>query len=232
MEGNNQTGCLLVHGFTGSPAEMEPLGNYLNKRGYTVYAPLLSGHGTSPEDLAVTTKEQIVDSAMRSFDKLENCAHVFVIGLSMGGLLSGLISLEKPVSGLVLMGTPVYLTKRTAYLAPVFKYFKSYVPKISNLEYPVTPWTYDKTPVSAVAELLKIRHEFLINLNKITVPTLVVQGMKDKTVRTESGQYIYKRLQGEFKRLLELKRSKHIVTLDIERTSLYQEVERFLSHLW
>ncbi len=44
-------GCLLLHGYTGSPPEMRLVGEYLNQRGITVSAPLLSGHGTEPEDL-------------------------------------------------------------------------------------------------------------------------------------------------------------------------------------
>ena len=33
-------GCLLIHGFTGSPPEMRLLGDYLHSRGITVAAPL------------------------------------------------------------------------------------------------------------------------------------------------------------------------------------------------
>ena len=45
-------GCLLLHGFTGSPLHMRFLGEKLRDAGYTVYAPLLPGHGTSVEDMA------------------------------------------------------------------------------------------------------------------------------------------------------------------------------------
>ena len=50
-------GILLVHGFTGSPAEIALLGQFLHKQNYTVIAPRLTGHGTSVEDLEHTTKE-------------------------------------------------------------------------------------------------------------------------------------------------------------------------------
>jgi carboxylesterase len=32
----NDTGCLLIHGFTGAPTEMRPLGEFLAGKGYTV----------------------------------------------------------------------------------------------------------------------------------------------------------------------------------------------------
>src|SRR5687768_16151489 len=46
-----EVGCLMVHGFTSSPFEMRGLGRHLAERGITAAAPLLAGHGTSPEDL-------------------------------------------------------------------------------------------------------------------------------------------------------------------------------------
>ena len=49
------TGCLLVHGFSRSPLEMGPMGEYLAGKGLTVLGVRLAGHGTSPEDMAKTT---------------------------------------------------------------------------------------------------------------------------------------------------------------------------------
>src|SRR4051812_28032023 len=57
------TGVLLLHGFTSSPAEVRPLGDFLAAQGYTVYSPLLAGHGTAPEDLRGTTWRDWVASA-------------------------------------------------------------------------------------------------------------------------------------------------------------------------
>ena len=40
----NSTGCLLIHGFTGTPKEMRPLGDFLADKGYSVLGIRLSGH--------------------------------------------------------------------------------------------------------------------------------------------------------------------------------------------
>lgn len=45
-----RTGVLLVHGLTGTPAEMRLLAKGLNKQGFTVYAVQLAGHCGSMED--------------------------------------------------------------------------------------------------------------------------------------------------------------------------------------
>ena len=44
-------GCLLVHGFPGSPQEMLWLGESLHQKGYSVLGLRLFGHATDPADL-------------------------------------------------------------------------------------------------------------------------------------------------------------------------------------
>jgi carboxylesterase len=45
-------GCLLIHGFTGTPFEMRGLGQYLAARNYTVFGPRLSHHGSKPPSIS------------------------------------------------------------------------------------------------------------------------------------------------------------------------------------
>ncbi len=51
LKSRSKTGVLLIHGFTGSPEEMRPLGDYLKKKRLTVYCPVLPGHCTSVRNL-------------------------------------------------------------------------------------------------------------------------------------------------------------------------------------
>ena len=53
FEGND-IGCLLVHGFTGTPQNVRPLADYLARRGLAVSAPRMPGHGTAVQDLDAT----------------------------------------------------------------------------------------------------------------------------------------------------------------------------------
>ena len=50
-----RVGVLLVHGLGGTPAELRFVAQALNRAGYTVYCPLLVGHGGSEELLNTTT---------------------------------------------------------------------------------------------------------------------------------------------------------------------------------
>ena len=89
LEGTNNAGVLVVHGFTGTPDSVRPLVHKLHETGFTVSAPLLPGHGTSPEDLKTKTAKDWFGHVEKSFFELkEKVDTVFVAGLSMGALLT------------------------------------------------------------------------------------------------------------------------------------------------
>lgn len=50
--------ALIIHGFTSTPKETRRLANFLQKNNISVSAPLLPGHGTSPERLAVVKNQE------------------------------------------------------------------------------------------------------------------------------------------------------------------------------
>ena len=82
-------GCLLVHGLTSSTQEMEELSSYLYSRGNTVLATLLKGHNTSVKNLNETPWNDWYSSIENDFDFLsKQCDEVYVIGLSVGAVLS------------------------------------------------------------------------------------------------------------------------------------------------
>ena len=66
-------GALLIHGFTGVPAELLEMGQFLQKRGFTVLAVRLAGHGTKVEDLVHMTWEDWMDSVRDGFAILTGC---------------------------------------------------------------------------------------------------------------------------------------------------------------
>src|SRR5438270_8932968 len=79
-------GCLLIHGFAGTPPEMRELGECLAGRGYDVMAPLLAGHGLTPEAMAATGWRDWASSAEAAYRALSNeTEEVFVGGQSLGG---------------------------------------------------------------------------------------------------------------------------------------------------
>lgn len=101
-----RVGLLLVHGLTGTPAEMKPFGRLIAAAGLTVACPQLAGHCTSIADLKATRWPDWYRSVERAFEALDReCDQVFVAGLSAGALLALLLAAAKGrrVSGLILL---------------------------------------------------------------------------------------------------------------------------------
>src|SRR5947209_4140892 len=86
--GDGPDACVLLHGLTGSPAEVRPVGEALARSGFRAVGPLLPGHGTSPEDLYTVTRGQMLRAAESALLSLRGARRVYVCGLSMGALLT------------------------------------------------------------------------------------------------------------------------------------------------
>ena len=85
----SRTGCLLIHGFTGTPKEMRWMGEYLAKEGYSVLGVRLAGHATRPEDMIRSRWTDWVTSVEGGYHILRGLAdHIYLIGLSLGGSLA------------------------------------------------------------------------------------------------------------------------------------------------
>lgn len=123
-------GCIVTHGIGGTPANMWLVTQELKKRGYTVLAPCLPGHGTTVRDQMHSTGKQWVAHMMQCYDKLKEngCSHIIPIGLSLGGILSGIVAEERPCAALVLLSAPV---KMKLYLHAA-RYLSILFPVIRN----------------------------------------------------------------------------------------------------
>jgi esterase/lipase len=66
----DERGVLCLHGITGTPFEIRPLAEALARRGCTVRAPMLAGHGRTLADLAASGWQDWLRSAEEAFDEL------------------------------------------------------------------------------------------------------------------------------------------------------------------
>lgn len=226
-----ENGVLLVHGFTGAPSEMRLAGEFLNTLGYTVLAPRLPGHGTTPEEMAKTNWTHWYGSVEDGYHLLAGiCSTVSGVGLSMGGLLTLKLASEYPLTRLAVLSAPIYIANKRLPLLPLYRLFTNYVPKKRKRlpdigeNYSIT---YDVTPLNSLSSLLELIKEVDALLPSIMVPTLIVQSKREHTVKPESAQYIYNKLGSTEKKLVWLNNSGHIVTLDRERDTVFREIGNF-----
>ena len=228
-------GVLLIHGFTGSPPEMRPVGDYLNACGLTVSAPLLPGHGTDVDDMNSRRWPEWaakVESALA--DLQARCEMVFVGGLSMGSVLTLYLAAHHPeLSGAILYSPAVVVADRLIYLTPVLKYLIPKKPKSgeSDLTDPQADlhlWSYEENPSCAAHELLKLILRVRRLLPRVTCPLLIIHSVLDQAIHPSSAQYTYEQAGSSDKELVTLRNSGHCITVDSEWEFVAEKTHKFI----
>ena len=239
---SSKPACLLVHGFTGGPKEMRWMGDYLNERGYTCLGIRLSGHATKPEDMIRSRYTDWVASVEDGYHLLRGMTDdIFLAGLSMGGVLSLLMSTRLDVRGVVSMSTPYKLRDdpRLPYVKLISK-FKTYTPK--STEEPGAGWfdkeawkdhiSYPQNPVRSVGELDQLLGETRNALPKVEVPVLLIHSKDDPYVLPENMELIHASLKNvSDKTKLYITGSGHVVTRDAARHRVFASALEFIERI-
>ena len=229
-------GVLLVHGFTGLPAELLLMGRDLNARGYSVLGVRLAGHATRAEDLACTTGEDWLDSVRDGYALLSGaCGRIAVCGHSMGGLLALLLAAEKRVTSVISMAAPIYIAaeQRIGELPPRAACIGRYVPKARQKLKGVPEaanQTYRRMPLVSVHEMLGVLARAKAALPAVTVPALILHGIHDRTADAGSALYIRDHIGSAEKSVFWLHRSGHLLPMNGERDLVFEQAAAFLDH--
>ncbi len=230
-----KVGALLIHGFTATTAEVRLLGEYLHARGYTVSAPLLPGHNTTPDEMnrcAWRDWARAVDDAYAQL--VAQCERVFVCGESMGALLTLLLASEHPEIAGIVCSAPALLTFASRMwqaraLAPFVPYVKKPVRAPSDAD---ARWKgYTVNPLRAAVQLNALQREVRRRLPRIQQPILVVQGRLDQAIDPRSGQVLLDEIGSRDKELHWFEHSTHCVILDREWEQAAELAWEFMERL-
>ena len=253
VPGPGELGCLLVHGLTGTPAEMMPLATVLAGR-HPLWVVRVAGHATAVTDLATTSWHEWYASVRAGADALRAVVpHLVVVGLSMGALLGLHLAAERPadVAGLVL------LSPAAAVGRGVVRWLRRPLRVLGALDSRVTPLQaalarvlfgkggsdiadaavravhpgYRQVPLRALLQLLALQRIARADAPGVTQPVLMIHATQDHTSPVAAAQDLYARLGSRAKRLVLLEESFHVVTVDRERTRVQAEVRAFLDGL-
>jgi len=241
-----RTGCLVTHGFTGAPKEMRWLGEYLNNLGYTVCGIRLNGHATKPEDMIRSRWQDWLLSVEDGYNLLRSCTgQIFLLGLSMGGMLSLTAASRLPVRGVVAMSTPYDLPNIRLPLSPLalrviclLSLFKPYLPKS---KVPGSGWfdplayqqhiSYPMNPLRSGVELKYLVGEMQAALPKIHVPVLLIHSRDDYYVVCDSMPRIYNRLGSPDKHMLWVEGGGHVITEEPTRATVFKAAADFIKRV-
>jgi len=231
-------GCLLLHGFPGSPAEMRLLGAYLAERGVSALAPLLPGHGTVPEDLRGVRWGDWVMATEAALEELRRgCTVVFVCGLSMGGVLALNLAARLPVAGVIALAPVIRVRDPRFELANLFSRIVVWVEPddapddLADPQGRALSWHYRRYPTAAVRELLGLVRATRRLLRRIQAPTLMVQSPKDRFLDPAGFQWAYEQIPAVDKTMVWLERSGHNIAIDVEKEEVYRRTYQFIARL-
>lgn len=227
-------GVLLQHGFTGCPASIRPMGEWLAARGVSVIAPRLPGHGTTWQDLEETRWEDWVgESEAALLELADRCSTVIAVGLSMGGTLVLHLGATHPhkLKGLVTVNPIV--RRPDLVLAPVARLFTRTVAGIGGdiKKAGVDEIYYRRTPLKAAAQLGRFLRVVARELPSIRLPLLVFSSVEDHLVKPINSRLVMERTGSEHKEMIQLANSYHVATLDFDAHLIFERVLRFANSL-
>ena len=225
LDGTNGEAIVLIHGFTGVPAHFRPIAKTLNEAGYTVNVPRLAGHGTNIADLANTRGKDWTRSAFTAIEAVSDHDRVHLAGLSMGGLISLLLSNQVEAATVTTINSPAIVRDKKFYLTPIGRFFVRDIEwaegDVPDLDPDMQQYwlPYGSFPTRSAADLFAIIRRALWVARKVEVPSLVIQSRVDETVDPRSGK-ILAQLLGDNCRLMWLDDSIHCAVLDRERETI------------
>ena len=233
--GDGPRGVLLLHGFAGTPPEMRLLAEWLANRGFLVHAPLLAGHGTTPEAMAETGRWDWIHSAEQALEQLlERCPHVGVAGQSMGGTLALHLAATRPeVEAVVSQAGLLWIRDWRLRVLPVAKAFIRWEVPSGEVDLYRTEGirelhSYSRRPTAAILELVRLGKQVRHELAAVVQPLLVLQGGRDSVVDPANADQILALAGSSVRALRRFERSGHGMSVDIDRVEVAEEAGRWL----
>ncbi len=251
-------GVLLIHGLTGTPAEMRFVGKGLQREGYSVLGMQLAGHCGSEADLLATGWRDWYRSVTEAADRLAGQVdRVFVGGLSMGAILALMLAAERPaqVGGLALYGTTfaydgwtIPPIAKLSFMLPLavslgigrrrrFMEKPPYGIKCERVRQRIAGSMLagdsaaaglPGNPWPSLAEFQRLSSRVRRLLGRVRTPCLVVHSANDDVASVRNAKIVEARVAASVETLL-LHDSYHMVTVDQEHRAVAARSAEFFS---
>jgi carboxylesterase len=247
--GDGPDACLLLHGLTGSPAEVRPVGEALAQSGFRAVGPLLPGHGTTPQDLELVGGADLLAAARAHLLELRGARRIFLCGLSAGALLSIHLAARSFIrdglpdfSGLALLAPAVefrgssWLFAQVVARLPALPILFGKGPR--DIASPQQPdgrdrvdGSYAAVPMRWAGELRSLSREALRLAPRVHAPALILQGARDRTVAPSAARRLSRQLGSPRVEVRMLQRSGHVLPLDVEADEVCRSVVSFFQEV-
>jgi carboxylesterase len=240
-EGTNGRAVILIHGMSGAPAEMRLVARQFVRMGYSVFAPLVAGHGRGEQALRCSRWEDWLDSVITAADWLNARSDaVFGAGICVGGKLALLAShiASSPIRSVALYSPCFYydgwnVPRYYAVFSPHIRWIR-FIPFIDRLNFSETPSLGIKDdrlrrmisgmesegvlshfPGRGLVEMHELGNHLKKKLPAITTPSLIIHSTEDDLSGPHHARYITNHLGGP-RTLHWLRDSYHMIHVDRE----------------
>ncbi|UFS69229.1 alpha/beta fold hydrolase [Geomonas sp. RF6] len=235
-------GVVLVHGFLAAPAEVAELARYLHSQGLWVYLVRLKGHGTAPEDLALRTRKDWMESVDRGYALMKGiCRAVVLGGFSFGGGIAlDCASRVRGVAGVFAVCPPHRLMDISSRFVPAMAVWNRVMHFLKlrgvKMEYaqivPERPQiNYHRLPIRAVWELELFMRQLERKLAAISVPALVVQADFDPVVDPRGSRRLFEMLGSGEKKYRIFPRRRHGILAGEGAEEVHAAIAEFVRNL-
>lgn len=236
FEGNrDKFAVVLFHSFSSNPVDMIGIGRSLAKDGYTVYAPMLTGHGQSLDKVLI--KPEIwLDDGRKAIEFMNEKGHktVTCFGLSLGGLISFKMLME---SNQVLGGGSICSPLLPGYVSNTAKdFWQRYVHekrKIGWSENQIleSQQEIDQKISGLLQGLEEIKEAMYPQWGKISKPVLIAQGGDDPVIDPQQAVEVRNLLVNSLVQFHWFEDGGHQLSVGKYRKPLYEVMADYLSTL-
>jgi len=247
LKGGNHA-VLMLHGLSGSNLEVARLGQSLHAKGYSVFAPNIEGYCF---DTPTTHWREWIEKAKEHLENMvSRYETVSVLGLSMGATLALALAEQENIASMALLGTamdykgwaiPWYrFLLRLGRIFPEFNFTYKEEPPFgvkdpelrAKMKQSFTKRKYAESGGEEISLKHLIQGDYLIeyvqkNLDAVSAPVLVIHAIEDETCSVRGAEKMYQSINSKHKEFIYLGDSYHLITMDNQRQTVFNEVERF-----
>ncbi len=244
---------LIIHGLNEHCGRYDHFSNFFVNEGFAVYSMDLIGHGKSDGTRSyVKDFNNYLDDVILYLEKIKQLqpgSPIFLIGHSMGGLISALLLVDHPdqFAGAVLSGSVVQVPDDVSSLFITLGKFVSFIlPKLGLLKIDLSGLSRNPDVVQAYkddplvnsgkftarvsAEMTKSFDRMAGEGSRIKDPVLILHGGSDRIVNPACSYFLYALVSSEIKKIIIYNDFYHEIYNDPGHEQVYQDVSSWINN--
>jgi carboxylesterase len=239
LQEEGSPGVLLLHGFGDTPQTLALLARKLHKSGFSLYAPLLPGHGRNMDAFGKSRATDWIEAARNAFVQMgSRHDSVSVVGLSMGAALGVLLAAElNDIPALVLIAPYLGMPRLLRLAASTHWVWGRLAGEVNarnpqSIRDPIEReknLAYGSITGRGLFELWKVVRLARQSLPCVKAPTLIIQSREDPRSAPDVAEFVLNALGAQEKKLVWTEGAGHIITVDYGRERVFSEVENWLT---